>query len=141
MELAQIILLAVALSIDAMVVSFSQGLIFKINKRKNSLLLAFFLGFFQGLMPIIGYFKDYCNHFISSASWSCILQIHQGLHIRRYQSGCVSAVLGSRAYIFAHRRRNAEDGICYSKSTLYAPRLGSGIHYRRSLKKCYSVMV
>jgi len=51
-----IFLLAIAMSIDAMVVSFSQGLIFKTNKCKNSLLLAFFFGFFQFFMPILGYF-------------------------------------------------------------------------------------
>lgn len=51
-----IFLLAIAMSIDAMVVSFSQGLIFKTNKCKNSLLLASFFGFFQFLMPILGYF-------------------------------------------------------------------------------------
>ena len=56
MNAIQITLLAIALSIDAMVVSFSQGLIFKEKKRKNSLLLALFLGFFQFLMPVLGYF-------------------------------------------------------------------------------------
>jgi putative Mn2+ efflux pump MntP len=40
----EILFLAVALSIDASVVSFSQGLCFNENKRKNSLLLAFFVG-------------------------------------------------------------------------------------------------
>lgn len=49
-----IIILAIALSIDACVVSFSNGLVFTHNKRKNSLLLAFSVGFFQFLMPIIG---------------------------------------------------------------------------------------
>lgn len=39
-----------------MVMSFSQGLIFRVNKRKNSLILAFSVGFLQFLMPIIGYF-------------------------------------------------------------------------------------
>ena len=56
MTLIEIIFLAVALSLDATVVSFSQGLIFTKNKRKNSLLLAFFFGFFQFLMPVIGFF-------------------------------------------------------------------------------------
>ena len=56
MSTIEVFFLALALSIDAMVVSFSQGLIFKQNKRKNSLILAFFLGFFQFLMPVIGYF-------------------------------------------------------------------------------------
>lgn len=49
-----ILILAIALSIDACVVSFSNGLIFTHNKRKNSLLLASSVGFFQFLMPLIG---------------------------------------------------------------------------------------
>lgn len=51
-----ILILAIALSIDACVVSFSNGLIFTQNKRLNSLMLAFSVGFFQFLMPVIGYF-------------------------------------------------------------------------------------
>lgn len=49
-----IFILAIALSIDASVVSFSNGLIFSKNKRKNSLILASAVGFFQFLMPLIG---------------------------------------------------------------------------------------
>lgn len=56
MTFIDILLLAVALSIDASVVSFSQGLIFDQNKRKNSFSLAFFVGAFQAIMPIIGWF-------------------------------------------------------------------------------------
>lgn len=52
----EIILLAIALSIDAFVVSFTYGLTFNQNRTKNSILLAVFTSFFQGLMPIIGYF-------------------------------------------------------------------------------------
>lgn len=51
-----IIILAIALSIDACVVSFSNGLVFTQNKRINSLILAFAVGFFQFLMPVIGWF-------------------------------------------------------------------------------------
>lgn len=51
-----ILILAIALSIDACVVSFSNGLIFTQNKRLNSVMLAASVGFFQFLMPIIGYF-------------------------------------------------------------------------------------
>lgn len=50
-----IFILAVALSIDACVVSFSNGLIFTQNRTKNSLLLAASVGFFQFIMPIIGW--------------------------------------------------------------------------------------
>lgn len=56
MSITDIIILAIALSIDACVVSFSNGLIFTQNKRINSLMLAFSVGFFQFLMPVIGYF-------------------------------------------------------------------------------------
>ena len=52
----EIIILAVALSIDAMIVSFSQGLIFKNNRLKLALTLAFYFGLFQALMPLIGAF-------------------------------------------------------------------------------------
>jgi len=40
---------------DCLIVSFSQGLIFRTNRRLNSLKLALTMGLFQGLMPIIGY--------------------------------------------------------------------------------------
>lgn len=56
MNTIDILILAIALSIDACVVSFSNGLIFTQNKRANSLILASSVGFFQFLMPIIGYF-------------------------------------------------------------------------------------
>ena len=52
----EILVLAVALAIDAMLVSFSYGLV--INKKKflNAFLLAFAFGFFQFLMPVVGYY-------------------------------------------------------------------------------------
>ena len=55
MNLFDIILLAFALGIDCLVVSFSQGLIFTKNRIKNSLFLAFTMGLFQGFMPCIGF--------------------------------------------------------------------------------------
>ncbi len=55
MSIIEIFLLAIALGIDCCVVSFSQGLIFKSQRVKNSLFLALTMGIFQGLMPCIGY--------------------------------------------------------------------------------------
>lgn len=55
MGLVELSFLAFALGIDCFVVSFSQGLIFKHNRLKNSLNLALIMGLFQGLMPVIGY--------------------------------------------------------------------------------------
>lgn len=55
MSLIDLILLALALGIDCFIVSFSQGLIFKCRRTKNSLNLALTMGLFQGFMPVIGY--------------------------------------------------------------------------------------
>lgn len=56
MSLIDIILLAIALGIDCLIVSFSQGIIFNCNRTKNSIRLALSMGLFQGFMPLIGYF-------------------------------------------------------------------------------------
>jgi putative Mn2+ efflux pump MntP len=55
LSLIEIVVLSIVLGIDCLVVSFSQGLIFKSNRIKNSLLLACSMGFFQGLFPCLGY--------------------------------------------------------------------------------------
>lgn len=55
MSLIDIILLAIALGIDCLIVSFSQGLVFTCNRTKNSIRLALSMGLFQGFMPLIGY--------------------------------------------------------------------------------------
>lgn len=65
MILIDIILLAIALGIDCLVVSFSQGLVFNAQRVKYSLLLATIMGVFQGCMPIIGYVgTDYLYNLI-----------------------------------------------------------------------------
>ena len=56
MSYISIFILAVALSIDACVVSFSYGLKYKHLWFKNSMLIATFTGAFQGIMPVFGYF-------------------------------------------------------------------------------------
>ena len=65
MNLIDSILLAIALGIDCLVVSFSQGLIFNTNRLKSSLQLALVMGVFQGGMPLIGYVgTDYMYKFV-----------------------------------------------------------------------------
>lgn len=59
----EIILLGLALSIDACIASFAYGLNFNQNRIKNCLLLAFFTGIFQGLMPCLGF---YLTSFVKS---------------------------------------------------------------------------
>lgn len=56
MNSIEILILAFALSIDACVVSFSYGLCTATRKRLTALALALTTGFFQALMPVIGYF-------------------------------------------------------------------------------------
>lgn len=50
----EIIILSVALAIDAMLVSFSYGLVLTQKKFYNSLKLSFAFGLFQFLMPVSG---------------------------------------------------------------------------------------
>lgn len=65
MGLLEIILLAIALSVDACVVSFSYGLVSENRKRFNSTLLAVVTGFFQFFMPILGYyFAQFLHQYI-----------------------------------------------------------------------------
>ncbi len=54
MQLFEIIFLALALSIDATIVSFSYGLCTVRNRRLNAFLIALGTGFFQFLMPLLG---------------------------------------------------------------------------------------
>ncbi len=69
MNFIEIFLLAVALGIDCLIVSFSQGLIFFSNRIKISLILAFIMGFFQGFMPCIGYLgADYVYEWVQPIS-------------------------------------------------------------------------
>lgn len=56
MTYLEILFLALILSLDAFIVSFSYGLTFQSNRLKNSLLLALFTGGFQGVMPCLGYY-------------------------------------------------------------------------------------
>lgn len=55
MSYFSIFILALALSVDACVVSFSYGLKYEKERIKNALMLACFTGIFQGIMPVVGY--------------------------------------------------------------------------------------
>lgn len=53
--LAQILLFAVALSMDAFAVSVTDGLIYQDINKKKGLFIALTFGIMQGVMPLIGY--------------------------------------------------------------------------------------
>ena len=54
--LSKIILLGIALSMDAFAVSITDGLIYRDIDKKKSFFIASLFGFMQALMPFIGYF-------------------------------------------------------------------------------------
>ena len=82
MSLTEMILLAIALSIDATVVSFSFGAVLNRNRLKNALLLAGFTGFFQFFMPIISYFlTDFVKEYVISFSHWIVFVIFMYLGI------------------------------------------------------------
>ena len=56
MNYLEIMIIAVALSMDAFAVSISMGLSVEKPKAKHFLIPGFYFGFFQALMPFIGYF-------------------------------------------------------------------------------------
>ena len=56
MSYFSILLLTLALSVDACVVSFSYGLKYDKNRIRNALSLALITGIFQAIMPVLGYF-------------------------------------------------------------------------------------
>ena len=79
----EILLLALALSIDACVVSFTYGLTFNKNRLKNALLLAFFTGIFQGIMPAFAYkLTGFIKSFIEPYSQVIVFVIFMFLGIK-----------------------------------------------------------
>ena len=55
MSIYEIVILSVAMALDALIVSFSYGLIINANRIRNALLLGVAFGFFQFLMPVLGW--------------------------------------------------------------------------------------
>ena len=55
MTLWEIVLIAVALAMDCFTVSVVSGVITRRNQWGNVLRMAFLFGFFQALMPLIGW--------------------------------------------------------------------------------------
>lgn len=99
MSLVELILLAIALGIDCLVVSFSQGLIFNTNRLKNSLALALTMGLFQGGMPFIGYIgANLISKYVSTFS-SLIVFI-------------IFTILGGKFIYEALQHKKEEETIC-----------------------------
>lgn len=68
MSIAELLLLAVGLAMDAFAVSVSKGLSMKKASGKNAVIVGLYFGVFQAVMPLIGYgvgaqFKDRITSF------------------------------------------------------------------------------
>lgn len=84
MNYIDIFLLAIALSVDAAVVSFSYGLITKTEKLKTSFLLAMSTGLGQFLMPVLGWLgaESVSKHIAHYDHWiSFFVFLYLGLNI------------------------------------------------------------
>lgn len=55
MEFLSLLLISVGLAMDSVTVSVSCGLILMNYSHKNALRISFYMGFFQGIMPLIGF--------------------------------------------------------------------------------------
>ncbi len=55
MSILEIILIGVALSMDAAAVSMTNGMVYKDVNKSKIIAMPLFFGFFQGFMPFIGY--------------------------------------------------------------------------------------
>ena len=55
MNVLEIIILSLAMAIDAFIVCFTYGLIINAKRFQNALIMAFFFGLFQFLMPLLGW--------------------------------------------------------------------------------------
>lgn len=56
MSLLEVVLVGIGLSMDAVAVSMSNGMVYKCADRKKLLAMPLFFGIFQALMPLAGYF-------------------------------------------------------------------------------------
>jgi putative Mn2+ efflux pump MntP len=83
LSLFEIIALAVALGIDCLVVSFSQGLVLNKSRTKNSFALATTMGLCQGIMPCFAYFgTEIISRFIAPYSKWLVLAIFMTLGLK-----------------------------------------------------------
>lgn len=59
MSLPELFILALALSMDAFAVSICKGLSMPKLNKKHAVIVGLYFGFFQGFMPVIGYFLGF----------------------------------------------------------------------------------
>lgn len=83
MSYISLLILAIALSVDASIVAFSYGIKYNSQRIKNSMLISSFTGIFQGLMPVGGYcFTELVRTFIEPYSNVIVFLIFTYLGIK-----------------------------------------------------------
>ena len=100
MDIVIIIGIAIALSMDALAVSITNGFLIKELKTRHAFKIAFFFGFFQAMMPIIG--------------WAAGLSFR--LYIQNYDHwvafGLLSFIGGKMIYESIFRKKDKASSTC-----------------------------
>lgn len=108
-----IFLLAIGLAMDAFVVSLTNGLLIKNLKIYHALIFGLFFGFFQFLMPVIGFF----------AGTTCISYISKYDH---YIVFFLLSAIGGKMFFDSFKEddtkdvRSNKDILCFSNITILA---------------------
>ncbi len=55
MSIFEVIILSIAMALDAFIVSFAYGMMINAKRLQNAFVMAFFFGLFQFLMPLLGW--------------------------------------------------------------------------------------
>lgn len=114
MNYIEILFLSYALSMDAAIVSFGYGLAFKDKRLKNSLMLAFFTGLFQFLMPFIGWFLvGFIYDYVSS--------------LANVIAGTIFLILSGKFIYDAIKKEDNEEPKCLSCSCLFLIAIATSI--------------
>ncbi len=71
MNFLELLIIAVGLSMDAFAVSICRGLSIKKINLKTALIVGLYFGFFQGMMPLIGYLlgSQFANKIVAFDHW------------------------------------------------------------------------
>ena len=99
MNVITIVIIGIGLSMDALAVSFINGFVIKKLKIRHAFKIAFSFGFFQGLMPIIGWaaglsFRKYIQGFDHWVAFSllCIVggkMIYESINCGKEKKDCL----------------------------------------------------
>ena len=99
MELLEILIIAVGLSMDAFAVSICAGLSIRKLEFKKELIIGLYFGIFQGVMPLIGYFfgSQFADKIMAFDHWIAFLLL---------------AAIGGKMIFDSFKKEGCPDRIC-----------------------------